>query len=67
LDNTVKSNKIQVCVFWYKATVRKNFRVGGPDLWKLHNKMYNPKHMDQKIQDPNKASKKTALTITKRK
>ena len=67
LDNTVKSNKIQDCVFWYKATVRKNFRVGGPDLWKLHNKMYNPKHMDQKIQDPNKASKKTALTITKRK
>jgi hypothetical protein len=67
LDNTVKSNRIQDCVFWYKATVRKNFRVGGPDLWKLHNKMYNPKHMDQKEQDAKKASKKTALTITKRK
>jgi hypothetical protein len=29
--------------------------------------MYNPKHMDQKEQDAKKASKKTALTITKRK
>ena len=67
LDNTVKSNKIQDCVFWYKATVRKNFKVGSPDLWKLHKKMYNPKHMDQKEQDPKKASKKTSLTITKRK
>ena len=61
LDNTVKSNKIQDCVFWYKATVRKNFRVGGPDLWRLHKKMYNPKHFQQKEDDAKKANKKTNL------
>jgi hypothetical protein len=67
LDNTVKSNKIQDCVFWYKATVRKNFRVGSPDLWKLHNKMFNPKYLQQKEDDAKNANKKTKLKITKTK
>ncbi len=67
LDNTVKSNRIQDCVFWYKATVRKGFRVGGPDLWRLHQKMYNPKHQQQKEDDAKKATKKTSLKITKTK
>lgn len=67
LDNTVKSNKIQDCVFWYKASVRKNFRVGSPQLWNLHKKMYNPKHITQPEQDAKKATKKSNLIITKRK
>ena len=65
LDNTVRSNRIQDCVFWYKAVVRKNFRVGGPELWKMHKKMYNPKHSSQREDDANKATKKTAIRITK--
>jgi len=67
LDNTVKSNRIQDCVFWYKATVRKNFKVGSPQLWGMHKKMYNSKHADQKEQDAKKANRKTAITVTKRK
>jgi hypothetical protein len=67
LDNTVKSNKIQDCVFWYKATVRKNFKVGGPELWRLHKKMYNPKYLQQKEDDPKRMNKKTTLKITKAK
>ena len=44
LDNTSKSNKIEDCVFWYKAKLRKNFRVGGaPEYWQTHKKMFNPK------------------------
>jgi len=67
LDNTVKSNKIQDCVFWYKASVRKNFRVGSPDLWKLHKKMFNPRYLQQKEDDTKNANKKTKLKITKTK
>lgn len=67
LDNTVRSNKIQDCVFWYKATLRKNFRVGGPELWAANRKMYNPKYLSQQENDAKKATKKTALTITKKK
>jgi len=53
--------------FWYKATIRKNFKVGGSDLWAAHRKMYNPKYMSQHEGDAKKADKKTALTITKKK
>jgi len=41
LDNTSKSNKITDCVFWYKAPVRRNFRVGGPAFWQYHQRHYN--------------------------
>lgn len=70
LDNTSKSNKIEDCVFWYKANIHKNFRIGSPQLWQYHKKFYNPKHdilTDQK-KDPNnvQSKKSTQLTITKR-
>ena len=41
LDNTSKSNKISDCVFWYKAPIRKNFRVGGPSFWQYHQRYYS--------------------------
>lgn len=41
LDNTSKSNKIEDCLFWYKAKMRKNFRVGSPAMWNLHKNKYN--------------------------
>jgi hypothetical protein len=43
LDNTAKSNKITDCVFWYKAPVRRNFRVGGAAFWQYHQRFYNPR------------------------
>lgn len=42
LDNTSKSNKIEDCVFWYKAKVRNDFRMGSPLLWHYHSRNYNP-------------------------
>ena len=44
LDNTSKSNKIEDCVFWYKAPIRKGFKIGSPRLWEFHGKNYNPRH-----------------------
>jgi len=41
LDNTSKSNKITDCVFWYKAPIRRNFRVGGAAFWQYHQRHYN--------------------------
>lgn len=46
LDNTSKSNKIEDCVFWYKARVRDNFRMGSPLLWHYHSRHYNPHYDD---------------------
>lgn len=41
LDNTVRSNNITDCVFWYRAEHNiDSFRVGAPGVWKLHEMFY---------------------------
>tara|TARA_R110002074_G_scaffold62721_1_gene150739 strand:+ start:4973 stop:5770 length:798 start_codon:yes stop_codon:yes gene_type:complete len=71
LDNTAKSNRIEDCVFWYKAKVRKNFRVGSPAMWNAHKKNYTPTvHKAPQGRDPNtvlKHKKSEELNIIKRK
>ena len=42
LDNTSRSNKIEDCVFYYKAPIRKGFRVGSSHMWNYHQSNYNP-------------------------
>lgn len=44
LDNTSRSTKIEDCVYYYKADLHPNFRVGSPAMWAYANRMYNPKH-----------------------
>ena len=44
LDNTSKSNKIEDCVFWYKAKIGRKFKMGSPALWEHHARNYNPKY-----------------------
>jgi len=65
LDNTSKSNKIEDCIFWYKAKIKKNFKVGSPAIWAYHQKNYNPNHnRTTNKNDPNKVSKNT-LSVKK--
>lgn len=65
LDNTSKSNRIQDCVFWYKAKIRKNFRVGSQAIWNCHKRNYNPRHDATNDGDPNKAKRNTTLSVKK--
>lgn len=67
LDNTSKSNKIEDCVFWYKAKVHSNFRIGSPAMWNFHKKNYNPKYTTDKALDPKNINKKTSLIVEKKK
>ena len=39
-----KSNRIEDCVFYYKAPIRTGFRIGSDAMWQYHAKNYNPKH-----------------------
>jgi hypothetical protein len=64
LDNTSKSNKIEDCVFWYKAKIHTNFKVGAPEYWAAHKKSFNPKQNGNKV-DPKSVRGRTALKITK--
>jgi hypothetical protein len=38
LDNTSRSNKIEDCVFWYKAKPDRQFKIGDPSIWKFNTK-----------------------------
>ena len=58
LDNTSKSNRIEDCVFWYKAKIHKNFRVGSQQFWNLHQKTYKKTGGATKPgQDPNEVKR----------
>ena len=68
LDNTSKSNKIEDCVFWYKANLRKNFKIGSPQLWNFHKKNYNTRHDgSESSTDPNKVKKRQVVNVVKKK
>ena len=79
LDNTSRSNNIEDVVFYFKANVRGNFRVGSTAFWQHHKKHYNP-HFDdsdeeersqrRRIKEKEKMkpdkNKKPVVTVTKR-
>ena len=69
LDNTSKSNKIEDCVFWYKARPNRRYRIGCSKLWEVAEKHYNKNYED----DEESASitkienkKSSGLVVTKR-
>jgi hypothetical protein len=33
IDNTAQSNKLEDCIFWYKADMHPDFRIGAPEFW----------------------------------
>lgn len=59
LDNTRPSNKIEDCVYWYKAKPHANFRVGAQEFWEYHQKAYNPAYSTNQEPD-NMAGKGTS-------
>lgn len=63
LDNTSKSNRVEDCVFWYKAAIRKNFRCCAPQLWALHKQRYDPNNR----RDQSSGNDKSVVKITKKK
>jgi len=70
LDNTSKSNKIQDCVFWYKAKIRKNFKIGSDSLWRHHKTNYNTNHSRTSEQSNNSVQKnprKPSVKVIKKK
>tara|TARA_Y100000591_G_C21787297_1_gene674534 strand:+ start:459 stop:1376 length:918 start_codon:yes stop_codon:yes gene_type:complete len=41
LDNTSTSNKIEDCVFHYKASMHPKFKLCSEQAWKIHRRIYN--------------------------
>jgi hypothetical protein len=68
LDNTSKSNKIEDCVYYYKAPIRKGFRIGSEAMWQYHQKNYNPKHVAAPLitsGTPTGSARRPGITVKK--
>lgn len=67
LDNTSKSNKIEDCLFWYKAKFpMRKFKVGSNELWKFHDEHYKSDSDDSETA-PRSSSKGKITSVSVRK
>jgi len=62
LDNTSKSNKLEDCVFYYKAPIRKGFHIGSEAIWKYHQTHYKP----NATSNPNLTKKTNIVNVIKK-
>lgn len=47
IHNATQSNKIEDCVFWYRAKpVPSGFKFGSPDFWKFDKQRFDPDYKD---------------------
>lgn len=58
IDNTAQSNKLEDCIFWYKAELHPDFRIGAPEFWQHSAAHYRDKDEEAINQyDPSAARK----------
>ena len=62
LDNTSRSNKIEDCVFWYKAKPDRQFKIGDPSIWKFNTKYLS----DEFVPKSNKKTNVNKLNKTRK-
>lgn len=65
IDQTSKSNKIEDCVFWFKAKQRTGFRVGSRVLWKTHQKKYDKSQASAVQNRAQEVSRRRKLVVKK--
>jgi hypothetical protein len=65
IHNNSKSNKLTDQVFWYKADLHNEFRLGSKEFWEL-SKGINDDETGEKY-DPSNAKKKSVPVINVRK
>ena len=54
-DNLSRSNRIDECVFWFRAAYPcPSFKMGSQKFWKFHNNFYDKNHTEKDANDENK-------------
>ena len=68
VDNTSQSSKLEDCVFWYKAELHPDFRIGAPEFW-AHSAQHYRGTEEENINeyDPNAARRLKGPAIQVRK
>lgn len=65
INNNAKSNKLNDCVFWYKAENRpNNFKLGSKEFWELSKNLGDS---DEDEYDPSKTKKRNSVQINVKK
>lgn len=67
IDNTSQSNKLEDCIFYYKADMHPDFRIGAPEFWQHSAQYYKDKEENEGSYDPNAARKLKGPQINVRK
>jgi len=68
IDNTSQSAKLEDCIFWYKAEMHGDFRIGAPEFWQHSASYYQSKDEELNPYDPNAAKrlKGPSINVNKR-
>ena len=68
IDNTSQSNKMEDCIYWYKAEMHQDFRIGAPEFWQHSANFYRDKDEEESNKyDPNAMKKLKGPAINVRK
>ena len=55
VDNTSQSTKLEDTVYWYKADIHPDFRIGSPEMWRKSEEVTRQHDDDHNKYDPNAA------------
>ena len=66
IHNNAKSNKLEDQVFWYKANICPDFKIGAPQFWQFHTKKFNAQYeMDEDNTLFKKKKSRNPITVKK--
>jgi hypothetical protein len=68
IDNTTLSSKLEDTIFWYRAAIQPDFRIGAPEFWNHSAQFYKDKDdIELNSYDPNAARKLKGPPVNVRK
>ncbi len=64
INNNTQSNKLEDAVFWYKADMHPDFKIGNPKFWQMSNEIYQEQSgMRGNQYDPDAATRRKGPSI----
>jgi hypothetical protein len=66
IDTTTQSNKLEDSIYWYKANLHGDFRIGAPEFWQ-HSAKFHKENEGNDSYDPNAAKRLKGPQINIRK
>jgi hypothetical protein len=68
INNNTRSNRLEDAIFWYKAAIQGDFRIGAPEFWKHNAVHYRDKdEEDVNMYDPSSNNRLRGPSIVVRK